>query len=222
MRNLQSTQDLTILYCETNDLDLSTDHYSMDSMPKSVLLLGLLIVAAVTAVALYSADSDGWEYLGLLLLIGGPIVLLLALFAFFQLLDDLLGARAFKLRTCGLYFGAVLVVSAGLYGGVWRWFHSPGITYQFSYGQTGGWQEVQFTHVVQGHQIQGPWVGGWPLSVRFPDLNHDGFPDIRVLGDDRVAEFVYLPNNDGKCFWHLLKNDGFLVSYPPDGVIGPD
>ena len=60
------------------------------------------------------------------------------------------------------------------------------------------------------------------MIVRFPDINHDGYPDIRVTGNNgEIVEYRYLPHNNGKCFGHLHRAEGFKVSYLPDGQLWP-
>ena len=189
-------------------------------MPKSLILLGLLILAAAAPFALQSADSD-FGVTFLIVVFGGPVFLIVALIAASRAVRAIRN-RAMTLRTLGIFSAAVALTSLAVYGGVWRWLHPANIHYNFDYGQSGSWHEVQFTHTEHGQEIKGPWVGRWPVRVRFPDLNHDGYPDIRVIGDrDEIAEYVYLPHNDGKCFWHLVQAKGFYVDYPPDGQSYP-
>ena len=189
-------------------------------MPKSVILLGLLILALAAPFALQSADSDVDMSIGILLFCG-PVILIVGLIAVSRAVRAIRN-HAMTIRTLGIYSASVVLAFCAIYGGVWRWLHPPNIHYMFEYGQSGTWHRVRFTHTEDGHEIEGPWVGAWPLRVRFPDLNHDGYPDIRVLGNgNNIAEYVYLPHNDGKRFWHLVRADGFQLIYPPDGQLGP-
>ena len=189
-------------------------------MPKSVMLLGLLILAAAAPFALQSADSDPDMAL-VIVFLPGLVIFIVGLFAASRAIRAI-RSRAMTLRALGIYSVSVALTSFAVYGGVWRWLHPANIHYQFEYGQSGIWHRVRFTHTEHGREFEGPWVGAWPLRVRFPDLNHDGYPDIRVVGDGgKFAEYVYLPHNDGKRFWHLVRADGFQVRYPPDGQLGP-
>ncbi|MEQ1750974.1 MAG: hypothetical protein ABL974_16215 [Prosthecobacter sp.] len=95
------------------------------------------------------------------------------------------------------------------------------IRFRFGYGASGTWHEVQFHHLENGQWIEGPWVGAWPMQVRFPDLNQDGHADIEVTGRGRVA-FLYQPEHVGTKYWHLQEKEGhYGVSYPPAGLIYP-
>ncbi len=70
-------------------------------------------------------------------------------------------------------------------------------------------------HLENGQWIDGPWVGAWPLQIRFPDLNGDGHTDLEVTGSGRVT-FLYLPDNDGQKYWQLQEKEGdYEVSYSP-------
>ena len=94
------------------------------------------------------------------------------------------------------------------------------ISFQFSNpGQTGTYQKVEFFHKVAGKWIEGPSVEGWPLTVSFPDINSDGFPDIRVvemLHPEKVIEFIYRPQPLGDIYWKAGKMDsGLSAAYPP-------
>lgn len=93
------------------------------------------------------------------------------------------------------------------------------IEFQYSYpGNTGTFQEVQFYFKQDGHWLNGPMVEAWPMTVSFPDINHDGYPDIRVTENPNrgCVEFLYLPKNDGRSFWQLARNDSRLVAvYAP-------
>lgn len=95
------------------------------------------------------------------------------------------------------------------------------IRYRFGYGASGTWHEVQFHHLENGQWIEGPWVGAWPMQVRFPDLNQDGHAEIEVSGRGRVT-FLYMPEHVGTKYWHLQEKVGhYAVSYLPAGLIYP-
>ena len=128
--------------------------------------------------------------------------------------------KTLALRTVLIFFGGLLLCTYSIYALTWRWLHPLGIRYEFECGATGSWQAVQFYHQYDGREIKGPWVGGYPLKVRFPDLNHDGYPDIRVIGSlGEIVEYAYLPKNDGHCFWQWVKNnENHRGCYPPDGL----
>jgi hypothetical protein len=102
------------------------------------------------------------------------------------------------------------------------WCVAPShIRYRFGYGASGTWHEVQFHHLENGQWIKGPWVGAWPMQVRFPDLNQDGHADIEVTGRGRVT-FLYQPEHVSAKYWHLQEKEGdYAVSYPPEGLIYP-
>ncbi len=105
---------------------------------------------------------------------------------------------------------------------VWHSLHPRNLRYEFRRGQSGSWHEVQFHHRKDGRWIEGPWIGGWALAVSFPDLDWDGHRDLRATGArGRVAEYVFLPKAEGDRHWHLVRNEGYYVSYPPDGHYYP-
>lgn len=186
-------------------------------MPKYVILVDLLILAGAYFCAIESADSD-YTAKGFAMFIGGPLFLFVGFRAASQAIGSL-RSHTVRGRTLGVLTASVLLASSVVYGGVWYWLHPANIHYTFDYGRSETWQEVQFTHTVNGKEIKGPWVGGFPLCVRFPDINNDGYRDIRVIGNgpDDIVEYIYLPQNDGNCFWHLLKSSVLGRSYPPDG-----
>ena len=107
--------------------------------------------------------------------------------------------------------------------GWWR-VHPSGIRYRFAdgTGASGTWREVQIEHLEAGTWLEGPWVGAWPMKVRFPDIDGDGYPDIEISGQEGRVVFLYLPKNDGLRFWHLAEKSGaYAASYRPDNVIYP-
>ena len=80
---------------------------------------------------------------------------------------------------------------------------------------------MQFQHWEAGSWLDGPSVAAWPMTVRFPDMNGAGHSDIQVSGHGRVT-FVYLPENDGVRYWHLVERQGaYEVNYFPDNVVSP-
>jgi hypothetical protein len=95
----------------------------------------------------------------------------------------------------------------------------PYIRFIVSYpGNVGDYHKVQFYFKHDGRWSEGPTVDGWPMTVSFPDLNHDGHRDIKVTENSsgKSVEFIYLPKNDGRCFWRPVKNDSRLsAAYPP-------
>lgn len=189
----------------------------MARYPKALILFTLSAMCWALSVGLGTASSEGWVWLSL----GGiPVLLFLAVWA----LRSLVRMRKqqhwrvlWLLAAAGLSLG--LPAGAGFWA--WRWVHPPGIRYEFSYGQSGSWAAVQFTFLENGVWQEGPWVGGWHMDVRFPDLNGDGHADLQVSGRKRLAEYVYLPEAQNGCWWHLVQNSGFQVSYPPDGHTSP-
>jgi len=108
------------------------------------------------------------------------------------------------------------------------WFQCPSnIRYEFSYpGNTGTFQKVQFYNKVAGRWLEGPSVEGWPLTVSFPDINHDGYPDIRVVESEApqkgVIEFIYIPEPKDNVYWKAGKMKSALsASYLPGKIFYP-
>ncbi len=186
-------------------------------MPKSVVLAGLLMLAAAYIFAIDSADS-GPEGVFFALLLGGPLSLVVG---FMALCRGVWAVRnnALRIGTLGFFAAGVIFASLAIYEGVWHWLHPANIHYTISCNGSETWQEIQFTHTENGKEIEGPFVAGSSMCVRFPDINNDGYPDIRVIGSGagNIVEYIYLPQNDGRRFWHLLKSSGLARSYPPDG-----
>ncbi|MCX6855257.1 MAG: hypothetical protein NTV80_10160 [Verrucomicrobia bacterium] len=117
-------------------------------------------------------------------------------------------------------FAAALTLLCAFGIGWWR-VHPSHIRYDFGYGHgaSGTWHEVQFHHLEDGRWIKGPWVGEWPMCVRFPDLNHDGHADLEITSRGRVT-FLYLPKHEGAKCWQLQENKGrYALHYPPAGLI---
>lgn len=108
------------------------------------------------------------------------------------------------------------------------WIQCPtNIRYEYSYpGNTGTYQKVQFYHKESGQWIEGPSVEGWPLTVSFPDINHDGYSDIRVIEslspEKGVIEFIYIPKPKDKIYWKAGRMDSELsAAYPPGKIFYP-
>jgi hypothetical protein len=87
-------------------------------------------------------------------------------------------------------------------------------------GSSGSYVVAQFHHRVGEGWVEGPSVEGWPMSVSFPDLNSDGFKDIRVIeahghrGD--AIEFVFVPDAKDGIFWKPHRMDSRLsAAYEP-------
>ncbi len=112
-----------------------------------------------------------------------------------------------------LTFGVLSVL-----GAYWKFREKspPGVTYEYQYGDTGSWQAVQFYEQVDGERIKGPWAGGWPVDVRYKDLNGDGHTDIRVIGEgERLAEFQRVVPPRGKIRWELVTQHELQAEYYP-------
>jgi hypothetical protein len=105
------------------------------------------------------------------------------------------------------------------------WFYWPrNIRFQFSSpGATGSFHRVQFQNQVGDQWVDGPSVEGWPMRVSFPDLDSDGYDDIRIVeesgrGGD-VIEFLYIPNSKDGVYWKAHRMDSRLsASYRPAGI----
>jgi len=117
-----------------------------------------------------------------------------------------------------IYVGAPLLAWA-LFSVILRILIPPYIRYTVSYpGRVGSYHKVQFQFKHNGQWLEGPTVEGWPMTFSFPDLNNDGYRDIKVTDnyDFKSVEFIYLPKNDGRCFWRPIGNNSRLsASYPP-------
>jgi len=187
----------------------------------SFKLAALLATIAVIghAIGLETADSDG------------DVTLITSVCVFLVLPIFTLGWATRRLfrgagRSLGYSFWRLgLCICIGLLAGVVGWWrvHPSSIRFRFrdGTGASGTWREVQFEHYESGRWIVGPWVGAWPMSVRFPDIDGDGYRDIEVTGHGRVV-LQYLPKNDGRRFWRLVERTGaYEVNYPPDNVTSP-
>jgi hypothetical protein len=90
-------------------------------------------------------------------------------------------------------------------------------------GSSGSYHTVQFFENVGDVWIEGREVEGWPMRVAFPDLNSDGYKDIRVVeeNDQRgdAIEFVYIPNATDGIHWKAHRMDSRLsATYKPAGI----
>lgn len=191
----------------------------MNRFPKALIFFSLLLTYFVVHVALSSAASESDWFFPV-----GVVCYLALLFMSVWTLRSLVRMKKQQQwRTPWLL--AAVAVSLGVpsmaYFWAWRSVHPPDIRYEFSYGQSGSWGAVQFSFLENGKWLEGPWVGAWHMEVRFPDLNGDGHADLHALGQGRIAEYVYLPEGQNGRWWHLLRAEGFQVSYPPDGHNSP-
>ncbi len=191
--------------------------------PKIFWLIWALMLLAGFNLGLSSGDSDAGHAMAVILVIG-PLVFGLGIIAV-----ALARWAVLERQTTWRFLAAVtvlaLVCSGLLYFVAWQNLHPRHIHYEFSYGTgaSGTWHEVQFYSDYSAKEAKGPWVGGWPVKVSFPDLNKDGFQDIQVHhGDLDFVEFVYQPLvSEDKC-WKLHRKEGqLMVHYPPSGLIYP-
>jgi hypothetical protein len=189
-------------------------------MPFPLFILAALIFFVAHLLVSASADSDGSATYFVLIFIGFPAFIVLCFWSSFATASAVRRGRT-SLKRIGVFLGVVMLLSLSVAAVRWTLLHPKRISYGFSYGQPGSWHEVQFRSVEGGKTVEGPWVGGYPLRVSFPDLNSDGHKDIRVRGSGLLTEYVYLPDSDGSSHWHLVRNEGFMVSYPPDGHYYP-
>jgi hypothetical protein len=189
-------------------------------MPFPLVILAALIFYVAHALVSASTDSDGTASYFVLIFIGFPAFIALCFWSSFATASAVRRGRT-SLKRVGVFLSVVMLLSLSVAAVRWSFLHPKRISYEFSYGQSGSWHEVQFRSIEGGETVKGPWVGGYPLRVSFPDLNSDGHRDIRVRGSARLTEYEYLPDSDGPSHWHLVRNVGFQVSYPPDGHYHP-
>jgi len=189
-------------------------------MPFPLVILAALIFYAAHALVSASTDSDGTATYFVMIFIGFPAFIVLCFWSSFATASAVRRGRT-NLKRIGAFLGVVLLLSLSVAAVRWSLLHPKRISYEFSYGQSGSWHEVQFRSIERGEAVKGPRVGGCPLRVSFPDLNSDGHRDIRVQGSGRLTEYEYLPDSDGPSHWRLVRNEGFMVSYPPDGQSYP-
>ena len=107
-----------------------------------------------------------------------------------------------------------------------NWLYWPS-DIQFSFGTppgaSGSYHVVQFYHQIDGRWIEGPTVEGWPMQVAFPDLDSDGYKDIRVVKENGheggAIEFVYIANAKDGIYWKAHRMDSRLsATYKPAGI----
>lgn len=185
-------------------------------MPFPIVILAAFIFWAAHELVSASSDSDGTATYFMLIFFGLPALIILCCWSYFATASAVRRGRT-SLKRVGVLFGAVMLLGLAVAAFRWSFLHPKRISYEFSYGQSGSWHEVQFRSIEDGENVKGPWVGGHPLRVSFPDLNSDGHRDIRVRGTGRLAEYEYLPDSGGPRHWRLVRKNGFEVSYPPDG-----
>lgn len=94
-------------------------------------------------------------------------------------------------------------------------FHSPSRA-------SGTYHVVRFYHQIGDQWIDGPSVEGWPMTVSFPDINSDGYEDIRVmkkhLRNEGAIEFVFLPHAMDGIHWKSYRTNAKLsATYKPAG-----
>lgn len=189
-------------------------------MPRPVIafcaLFGALLIAGGVMWALCCLQSDPGERTAEFL-IGVAGILVTGLFGFSISFHTCRRWPVF-IKAIGLHF-ACLALGYAAFEATWHWLVPSNINFEFSYpGASGSYHAVRFHFKVNGQWIAGPSVEGWPVTVRFPDLNGDGHPDIRVTetNGSGVVEFVYLPDDNGKVYWHLVKNSSALsAAYEP-------
>ena len=107
-----------------------------------------------------------------------------------------------------------------------NWFYWPRhirFFYSNPPGASGSFHVVEFQHLVKGEWIDGPSVMRYPMRVAFPDINGDGFRDIRVVESSekqgKAIEFVFVPNAEDKIYWVLNRSDASLsATYEAGGV----
>jgi hypothetical protein len=189
-------------------------------MPFPLVILAALIFYVAHALVSASTDSDGTATYFVVIFIGFPAFIALCFWSSFATASAVRRGRT-SIKRVGVFLGVVMLLSLSVAAVQWSFLHPKRMSYAFSYGQSGSWHEVQFRSIEGGKTVEGPWVGGYPLRVSFPDLNSDGHRDIRVRGSGRLTEYEYLPDSDGPSHWHLVRNEGFKVSYPPDGHYFP-
>jgi hypothetical protein len=181
-------------------------------IPFCIFPIILVIGSVVAAFCQLDSDRVNWDtVLVVLALFSAPF----SIFAAVKIVRRKLLALRMVL---GAYVVAVLV-AWGLFSTILQILVPSYIRYTVSYpGNVGSYHEVRFQFRHNGQWLDGPTVEGWPMTFSFPDLNNDGYRDIRVTDkyEQKSVEFTYMPKNDGRCFWHPVKNNSRLsASYPP-------
>ena len=180
------------------------------------IFASLVIGGAVVAQTL-EMNSDWFEYV-LYFVLGLPVSLLVGAMGMMTT-SHAINSGVLKgwpsWAPWGCFAGLILVASGSF--AILHWWRIPSnIKFDFGYGQSDSWQIVNFHFKEGGRWLDGPSIERWPMVVSFPDLNGDGYRDIRVEenGDpNKVVDYIYLPKNDGKCFWHLVRNTSDLYTY---------
>lgn len=106
---------------------------------------------------------------------------------------------------------------------VFNWIYWPSnirVGFGSPPGSSGSYHVAQFHHRVGTEWIEGPSVEGWPMRVSFPDLDSDGYKDIRVIEENghrgHAIEFVFIPEGKDGVFWEPHRMDSRLsAAYKP-------
>ncbi len=180
-------------------------------------LFAMFVLTCAVGLPSQLMSSDSLDLFVVAILLFLPFVAFVAGVIFLNLLC--IRRRLLRARNAVVLFASILVLSAVAFMLINRSLTPANISFAFSYpGNTGSYHAVQFYFKDNGQWLEGPSVEGWPLTVSFPDLNGDGYPDIRVVPNvgEGAVEFVFLPKNDGHVFWRPVKNDTNLsAAYEP-------
>ncbi|MEM1058526.1 MAG: hypothetical protein AAGK14_04695 [Verrucomicrobiota bacterium] len=121
-----------------------------------------------------------------------------------------------------LFFSYLIVLIASYFVCVWLWQPSHVRFFVSNPGATGSYQMMEFEHWMDGGWIEGPTVEGWPMYLTFPDIDGDGFQDIRVqdtVHAGGVIEFIYQPKALDGVYWKPGRLEGRLTAgYPPSST----
>jgi hypothetical protein len=190
-------------------------------MPKTAIVFATLFGAVILAASLilpFQLMNSEPDLILADILFGLPVTLLIAGLSLWAT-SRAIRRHSLTFRKATSLYAGVLFLAFSAFQITSHCLVPSNIDYAFSYpGNTGSYHMVQFYFRHDGHWLEGPSVEGWPLTVSFPDLNGDGHPDIRVTDNANggSVEFVYLPKNDGHCFWRAVKNETRLsAGYPP-------